>query len=310
MSEHKINDEITLVYDDSGNFEPENMEVRVGKELYDWKNAPIESLTEIVEAGIIDDLKATYEEAKDDPEYIAPGADRWIEVDDPKEIKKFGMPVKTETRNETVWSKPKRKQNAVIPVSMQDKQVSELNIGDIKKYICDKATEQEAYMFLKLCQARGLNPFTKEAYLIKYKANQPATTVVGKDAFTRRAELNPQFDGVEAGIIVRNEKGEIERREGTFFLKTEELLGGWAKVYRKDRAHPFVSEVSFDEYAGTKAEYVNGQPTGKKVLNSMWEAHGPTMIRKVPLVQSLREAFPGELGGLYDSVEINQEDDY
>jgi hypothetical protein len=30
------------------------------------------------------------------------------------------------------------------------------------------------------------------------------------------------------------------------------------------------------------------------------------MIRKVALVNALREAFPGELGGLYDSSEMAQ----
>lgn len=61
MSEHKINDNVTLVYDESGNFEPENMSVFVGTKLYDWKNAPKESLMEIVESDIIGDLKAGYE---------------------------------------------------------------------------------------------------------------------------------------------------------------------------------------------------------------------------------------------------------
>jgi hypothetical protein len=39
--------------------------------------------------------------------------------------------------------------------------------------------------------------------------------------------------------------------------------------------------------------------TGK----SSWAKMPATMIRKVALVQSLREAFPSDLGGLYDSCE-------
>lgn len=72
MSEHKINENLTLIYDDSGNFEPENMKVRAGKELYDWKNAPKEALMEIVEAGIIDDLKAEYEPEEVKAEIVEP----------------------------------------------------------------------------------------------------------------------------------------------------------------------------------------------------------------------------------------------
>lgn len=45
---------------------------------------------------------------------------------------------------------------------------SDLSVSTIKKYINDKATDEEAYVFLQLCKARGLNPFLKEAYLIKF----------------------------------------------------------------------------------------------------------------------------------------------
>lgn len=165
-----------------------------------------------------------------------------------------------------------------------------LTIDEIKKHICSNATDQEAYAFLQLCNARRLNPFTKEAYLMKYGSNA-ATIVVGKDAFTRRAEEHPMFDGFEAGIILQTEEG-IERRPGTFKLKDEVLVGGWAKVHRKDRSVPFLNEVSMTEYN-----------TGK----SSWSKIPSTMIRKVALVQSLREAFPSDLGGCYDSSEMGED---
>ena len=87
----------------------------------------------------------------------------------------------------------------------RDVRVSELTLEDIKNFICPEANDQEAFMFLKLCQARNLNPFAREAYLIKYGGK--ANMVVGKDAFTRKAENHPQFDGFEAGIIVAGEDG-------------------------------------------------------------------------------------------------------
>lgn len=176
---------------------------------------------------------------------------------------------------------------AVIPVSMRDIQIKELSIDDIKQYICPAATDQEAFLFLKLCQARQLNPFLNEAYLIKY--GDKATMTVGKEAFMRRAEAHPQFDGYEAGIIIQNADKTLERREGTFILKNEVLVGGWAKIYRKDRRQPFVSEVALHEYN-----------TGK----SLWVSKPATMIRKVAIVQGKREAFPSEFSGMYDSAEM------
>jgi len=186
--------------------------------------------------------------------------------------------------------KPVQRMPAVIPISMRDIQIKELSIDDIKQYICPAATDQEAFLFLKLCQARQLNPFLNEAYLIKY--GDKATMTVGKEAFMRRAEAHPQFDGYEAGIIIQNADKTLERREGTFILKNEVLVGGWAKIYRKDRRQPFVSEVALHEYN-----------TGK----SLWISKPATMIRKVAIVQGKREAFPSEFGGMYDAAEMGGE---
>jgi len=174
--------------------------------------------------------------------------------------------------------------------------IPKLTIQDVKMYVCPLATDQEAYVFLELCKARGLNPFTSEVYLIKYKDSDPAQAVVGKETFTRKAEQNGAFAGFEAGIIVRNEAGEVEERSGTFYLQDEQLLGGWARVHRKDREYPFVSKVSIKEYEQRKRD---------GTLNKFWATKAATMIRKVALCQSLREAFPSEFGGLYDRSEID-----
>jgi len=180
-----------------------------------------------------------------------------------------------------------QKMPVTIPIDIRSRQIQELTIQDIKDYICQNATEQEAFMFLKLCQARNLNPFLNEAYLIKY--GNKTTMTVGKDAFMRRAEAHPQFDGFEAGIIIQKPDGELERREGTFILKNETLVGGWAKIYRKDRRQPFVSEIALHEY---------------DLKQSLWISKPATMIRKVAIVQGKREAFPSEFGGMYDQSEV------
>ena len=175
-------------------------------------------------------------------------------------------------------------------LAVRDLQVAELTFEDIKTYICPAATDQETMMFLKLCQARNLNPFLKEAYLIKYDSSKPAQMVVGKDKFTKTAEEHPQFDGYRAGIIVAI-GDEIVEREGTFYRKGEELLGGWAEIYRKDRKMPFKQTVPLSEYNLKRAN---------------WLSMPGTMIRKVALVQALRECFATDLAGCYDSAEMDQ----
>lgn len=173
-------------------------------------------------------------------------------------------------------------------VPVRDVQVAELTLEDIRGYICKDATDQEAFMFLKLCQARNLNPFTNEAYLIKYGTK--AQMVVGKEAFMRKAELHPQYKGFKAGVIIDDDEGSLIYREGSFVRKGEELLGGWAEVFRKDRDHPIRAEVSLKDY-----------DSGKE---GPWKSHKATMIRKVAVVQAMREAFPSDLAGCYDSSEF------
>lgn len=155
-------------------------------------------------------------------------------------------------------------------------------------------TDQEVNYFVHLCRGQGLNPFLKEIYLIKF-GTQPATFVVSKEAFLKRAETNPQYDGSESGIIVLNKDGELIERKGGFFLKdSEQVVGGWAKVYRKDRKYPSDVQVTFEEYAGR---------TKDGNLNSNWANRPATMIKKVALVQALREAFPNDLNNLYTEEE-------
>lgn len=172
-----------------------------------------------------------------------------------------------------------------------------LSAETVKNYIAPGATEQEVLMFIELCKAQNLNPFVRDAYLVKY-GSQAAQIIVGKDVFIKRASENPNFDGMRAGIVVLTKDGQIQEREGALKLPGEQLVGGWCEVYLKDKKHPTKSIVSFEEYA---------QKTKEGKLNSMWSSKGATMIRKVAQSQALREAFPKELRGLYQQEEMGIE---
>ena len=62
-------------------------------------------------------------------------------------------------------------------------------------------------MFMNLCRFQHLNPFLREAYLIKY-GSQPATIVTGKAALEKRAARCRNFEGFEAGVVVVSRAGE------------------------------------------------------------------------------------------------------
>lgn len=160
-----------------------------------------------------------------------------------------------------------------------------------------KITIAEFKFFTELCKARKLNPFLREAYCIKY-GNQPAALVVGKDAVLKRAIRHPQYNGRENGVIVQTEDGEVVERKGAFKLDEEKLVGGWAKVYRKDWEFPTYVSVSLSEAMQTKKD---GE------ANSNWKNKPATMIEKVAVVRALRETFIEELGGMYEAEEMNVE---
>lgn len=159
-------------------------------------------------------------------------------------------------------------------------------------------TMPEFKLFTELCKVRKLNPFLREAYLIKYSNNQPASIVVGKDAILKRAVLNAKYNGMKSGIIVLNECGDVVERKGTFKLDSEQLVGGWAEVFRKDWENSIYCSVSLAEAIQKKG---NGEP------NSNWSKQPATMIEKVAKVRALREAFVEDLGGMYEAEEMNVE---
>ena len=170
----------------------------------------------------------------------------------------------------------------------------------IKKYLVNgggQVTDEEVVMFLSLCKFQHLNPFLREAYLIKYGDRQPATMVVGKDVFLKRAKKQPEFVGLQGGVIIKvNETGDIIDREGTFYEKdSETLVGGWAKIYIKGYQVPFYTSVNLDEYIGRKKD---GE------INGQWSGKPATMIRKVAISQALKEAFPDQNAGLYVQEEM------
>lgn len=183
-----------------------------------------------------------------------------------------------------------------VEITGADGQHFIVSFGDVRNFICPKATDAECKIFLETCKQYHLNPFTKEAHLIHYdnKNEDTASTIVlGKNCYMQMAERHPSFDGFEAGVIVLTADGQLLNREGSIVYDGgggETLLGGWAKVYRKDRTRASYEEVKLSEY-----------DTGK----SLWNGKKATMIRKVALVHALREAFPSTFGALYDESEVS-----
>lgn len=162
---------------------------------------------------------------------------------------------------------------------------------DVRNLICPDADQKEVSLFLQLCKSQRLNPFVKDAYLVKY-GNNPAQMITNYQVFNRRACRNENYAGIENGVVVlRN--GEIVHKDGSAVYKAagETLLGGWAKVYFKDNRKPAYAEVALDDYS-----------TGK----SNWSKMPGVMIEKCAKAAAWRLAFPDDFQGMYVSEEMQQ----
>lgn len=166
----------------------------------------------------------------------------------------------------------------------------EITAKDVKNVLCPAANDKEVAMFLALCKAQRLNPFIRDAYLVKY-GNNPASIITGKEALNKRASAQPDYLGFEAGIVYLNAQGEVCKREGSAVYKDaeEKLIGAWARVFVEGKK-PFYDEVSLSEYS-----------TGK----SGWAKMPATMARKVALTHAWREAYPEAFQGLYSAEEMD-----
>ncbi len=176
-----------------------------------------------------------------------------------------------------------------------------LSLDLVRRYFCPDATEPEVMHFLAVCKFNRLNPWLKEAWLVKYESGEAAQIVVAKDYFVRRASEHPQYAGFKAGILVgiKDQAGKLilDRREGCFFVEGETLLGGWCEVYRSDREFPTLVEITLKEAIRKKKD---GTPT------KFWRDNEATMVRKVPVSRAHREAFPKEFEGLLDESEVGE----
>lgn len=189
---------------------------------------------------------------------------------------------------ETTVTKPEEKDKGICSYEVAGQEVK-LSYATVRNFLTKgggNVTDQDLVQFISICKYNQLNPFLNEAYLVKF-GNSPAQMIVSKEALMKRAEVCQSYEGIQAGVIVMRGKEAIEL-EGCFYLPTDELVGGWAKVYRSDRKYPIVSKVLLTEY-------------DKK--QSTWNEKRSTMISKVAKVQALREAFPTQLGAMYTAEE-------
>ena len=179
-----------------------------------------------------------------------------------------------------------------------------LTVQLVQQLLCERTkgnricSDNDAKKFIVMCKSMRLNPFEKDAFIAGYDTKQPDGTYAGKfsiiiahQAYLKRAEASPDFKGMESGIILRSEDGQLIERETDFVMpeETKLVVGGWAKVHRANR----LTTYRRCSVAARRPDYDSRFWSDDKT---------PEMICKCAESDALRSTFPTLLGGLSGEV--------
>ncbi len=172
-----------------------------------------------------------------------------------------------------------------------------LNMTTVRKYLVsgrrDLVTDEEVVLFMHLCKARRVNPWIKEAWLIKYTERDPAGFIYSIHYLRDQANKNPRCPGWTRGIVVWTDEGGVSRREGSGILYPgEKLLGGYFESRPVDWRTPYKLEVCLEAHIKT---------TAKGQLTKFWlKPKQPAQIMKVAESQGLSALY---INGADDEID-------
>jgi len=166
-----------------------------------------------------------------------------------------------------------------------------LSVNIVRQFLAPKASDHEAAYFIAYCRSHGLDPFRRDAFLVKYDQKTAAQVVTSHAYFLRRASRNPKYRGFQSGLCVSNSdtEGVIIDIEGGILPPGSILLGGWCKVFMHEYHEPVTMKLPLEEYNKSQAT---------------WRSMRNTMIIKCAEAHAHRKACPDELGGLYTEDEM------
>lgn len=181
-----------------------------------------------------------------------------------------------------------------------------------RTFATDKITDDEFAMFLAVCKRNNLDPFKRQAYVVKYGGK--AVVQTGIDGYRALAARTGELDGQDPPIwydlVTSSSKavateGSPQPPAGPVTFTPYEVwpfkdhppFAARAAVYRKGVSRPFVYLARFDAFVRRGQD---GTPM------NLWRTMPDVMIFKCALAQSLRAAFPDELAGIYTVEEMEQ----
>lgn len=189
-------------------------------------------------------------------------------------------------------------QHQVVIYEAKGGQKIQLSLAIVRDFLVtgkkELVTDQEIVFFMGICKARGLNPFAKDCYLIKY-SQDPAAIVTAIDFYRSRARAQKDCVGWEKGVICLKKDGTLRYSHG-LVLADEEVVGGWFKGQPSGWSFPQDLEVNLREFV---------KKTSDGRVTKFWQ-NPAMMIMKVAESQGLRTLWPDEFRGTVTAEEIGE----
>lgn len=187
--------------------------------------------------------------------------------------------------------------NALV-VSPEQSNWSEIQLAALRQIGLEKASQGDLALFLHQAQRSGLDPFTRQIYMIGRWDGK-----TGRERFT----IQSSIDGLR---IIAQRSGEYAGQTAPMWCDLDGVwVDAWLKqtppaaakigVYRKGFAEPLYAVARLESYMPRTKD---GKPSG------MWGTMPDVMLAKVAEALALRKAFPNDLSGIYSAEEMEQAD--
>lgn len=165
----------------------------------------------------------------------------------------------------------------------------------LKDTICSELSPPEFSLFVEVCRAKKLDPFSRQIHAVmrwNSQARKKTMTIqTGIDGFRALAERTGKYAG-QRGPFWCGDDGVWK----DVWLSADPPSAAKVEVLRTDFSEPLVGVALFKEFS----------QSGQNGLNPMWRKLGSVMIAKCAESVALRRGFPEELSGLYTDDEMRQ----